>query len=242
MFRISASRSLLSIIACSVLLLAGCGSSGSGSSNKATPKTTTTTSAAPITLSTLQSIVLQTSDLPPGYKGSPYVADPTSKATDAKMTKCLGVKDNSADKTGEANSQDFALRDVVISSKATGFKSQADVDSDVAALTGTKSSGCFKALFKEQVAMSLPPGSKVKSIDITIKPGNAGGPNNVVATGTGKIAVTVQGQTLELFVGAAFVTGRQIEAEIDFMNVGSPVPADVQSALIAKVASRTAAS
>ena len=44
-----------------------------------------------------------------------------------------------------------------------------------------------------------------------------------------------------MYLTIVSISGRLIEAEVDFDNVGAPIPADVRAALVAKVAARAAA-
>lgn len=89
----------------------------------------------------LQLIVLQPADLSAGWKGTPYQPDPSEAADQAAFAKCVGVRSTDADKA-EANSDDFARGDATVSSSATSFRSQSDVDADVAALHSPKLSTC----------------------------------------------------------------------------------------------------
>jgi hypothetical protein len=231
---------LLSAALCSAFVLAGCSSSGGGSSSDTGATTDAASSSSSGSSTSLQSIVLQNGDLPTAWTGAAYKADPDDKAAQAALVQCDGGKDTSGDQTGVANSDDYSLDNATVSSSATSFKSQDDVDSDVATLKSDKISGCYEQVFKSKLSGSLPAGSVVNSTSVTITSGSNGGPSNVVATGTGKISVTAQGQTIDVYIDVAFITGKSIESEVDFSNVGAAVPADIQSAAIAKVAARTA--
>ena len=93
---------------------------------------------------------------------------------------------------------------------------------------------------KKQLAASLPPGGTIESASIKIAPGSAGGPANVVATGTGTVKVGMNGQQVPVYLTVTFITGPLIEAEVDAENVGTPVPASVVNPLVATVATRAA--
>jgi len=93
---------------------------------------------------------------------------------------------------------------------------------------------------KTQLATALPAGSTVDSASIKITPGSAGGPANVVATGTGIVKVTVSGQQVPIYLTVAFITGPLIEAEVDTENSDAPVPASVVSPLVTAMATRAA--
>lgn len=235
------SRSAVSriVVACFLaLVLAGCGSGKSaGPSNS---PTTSPPAAKPADLAALNQMVLQAADLPSGWKGTPYKEDPSDAAGQAALLKCVGVRDTDADKVAEANSDDFSLGDASISSSATSYRSQSDLDVDVALLHSPKLSTCYDRLIKTQLEGALPAGAKFTSEPFKITFGSAGGPANVVATGESSINVTVQGQQVRIYLSVAFITGPLIEAEVDAENVGSPVPADLVKSLVAKVATRAA--
>jgi hypothetical protein len=206
------------------------------SSSPATP----TPTATPASLSQLQKIVLQPADLPTGWKGSPYQPDPNDSANNAAFVACVGVRNTESDKVAEAHSDNFAQGNASISSSATSYRSQSDLDADAASLRSPKVSPCFEQMMKKQLAASLPAGATTESASISITPGSAGGPANVIATGTGTIKVKVSGQEVPVYLTIAFILGPLIEAEVDAENAGTPVPASVVNPLVATVATRAA--
>jgi len=215
--------------------LAGHGSTPSRATGGATQAV-----AKPASLSQLKKIVLQPADLPAGWKGTAYQADPNDSANDAALMRCVGARDTDGDKVAEANSDNFGLGNASISSSATSYRSQSDLDSDVTTLHSPKLSTCFGQMMKKQLAASLPAGATTESASIKITPGSAGGPANVVATGTGTIKVRLDGQQVSVYLTVAFITGPLIESELDAENVGTPVPASVMNPLVATVATRAA--
>jgi hypothetical protein len=199
---------------------------------------TSASAARPASLSQLEKIVLRPADLPSGWKGAPYQPDPNDAANNAALMKCVGARNTDSDRVAEAHSDDFALGDASISSTADSYRSQSDLDTDVAVLHSQKLSPCFGQMMKKQLAASLPAGGTVKSASIKITPGSAGGPANVVATGTGIIKIQVNGQQVPVYLTVAFITGPLIESEVDAENAGTPVPASVVNSLVATVATR----
>lgn len=183
-------------------------------------------------------INLQSADLPGGWVGAPYSADPSDAANRATLLQCVGGRNTDSDKTGEAHSQDYSLADATISSQASSYRSQDDLTADIAIIGSPKISSCYDQLVRGQISASLPAGTTVNSVSFMIAAGAGGGPGNVIGTGTGTINVTSSGQTADVYLNVAFITGPLIEAEIDFENVDQPVPADTRSALIAKIAAR----
>jgi hypothetical protein len=156
------------------------------------------------------------------------------------MVKCLGVRNTEGDKVAEAHSDDYSLGDASISSSASSYRAQSDLDTDIASLHSPKLSACYDKLIKKELAASLPAGATVESASIKITPGSAGGPANVVATGSGTLSVRASGQLVPIYLTVAFIKGPLIQAELDTENAGSPVPASVVNALVASVATRAA--
>ncbi len=239
--RVQRAKRLLGVCAagCVVAVLAACSSSSpkSPSASGGSPATSAP-AATPASLSQLQKIVFQPADLPSGWKGTPYQPGPNDSASNAALVKCVGGRNTDSDKVAEAHSDDFALGDASISSSATSYRLQSDLDADMAMLHSPKLSPCFEQTTKKQLAASLPAGGTIESASIKITPGSAGGPANVVATGTGTIKVQVNGQQVPVYLTVAFITGPLIEAEVDTENIGTPVPASVVNPLVATVATR----
>jgi hypothetical protein len=234
-------RRLLGVCAagCVVAVLAACsGSSPNSPSASGGSLASSASAATPASLSQLQQIVLQSADLPSGWKGAPYKPDPNDAANTAALMSCVGARNTDPDKVAEAHSDDFALGDASISSSASSYRSQSDLDSDIAVLHSSKLSPCFEQMMKKQLAASLPAGATIESTSVKITPGSAGGPANVVATGTGTIKVSVSGQHVPVYLTVAYITGPLIEAEVDTENVGTPVPASVVNSVVSAVATR----
>lgn len=190
----------------------------------------------------LSAIVLQPADLPTGWTGTANDPDPAGDAADsAALAQCVGGRNTYPDEIGDSNSDDYALDNASISSEATSFRSPADLTSDIAIIKSPKIDACYDKLAATEVGGSLPAGSTLNSASIVVTPGSAGGPSNVVATAAGRVEVTVGGKVTDLYLNVAFITGPSIEAEIDFTNVATPVPASVRAPLIAKIAARAVA-
>lgn len=230
-------------VGCAVTALAACSgssptsSSVSGSTASSSSQATPTPAATPATLSQLKKIVLQTADLPKGWKGTPYKPDSSDSTDNAALAKCVGARDTTADQVADAHSDDFALGSATISSDASSFRSQSDLVADKATLRSPKLSSCIDNLLKKQIAASLPAGATVEP-SFQVRTGPSGGPSNVVAMGTSTINIDAGGTQLKAYVTIAFITGPLVEAELDAEDLGAPVPASVMNPLIATVAAR----
>jgi hypothetical protein len=229
-----------------VVVIAGGGTAYALVGHGGTPHTASLSSpsmsaraVAPATLSQLKQIVLRSADLPRGWKGTPHQADSSTPGEDAAMYKCLGVRNTEGDKVAEADSNDFSLGSETISSSASSYRSQSDLDADVAMLHNPKVPTCLGQELTKELATTLPAGATIQSTSIKITPGSAGGPANVVATGTVAIKVEANGQEIPLYMTIAFITGPLIEAEVDAVNLGTtPVPESVVKPLVATAATR----
>ncbi len=216
--------------------LAGHGSSPSPASSSNPAKLAAT--AKPATLSQLKKVVLQSAELPAGWKGTPHQADPNEAAEDATLYECLGQRSTYGDQVAEADSDDFALGNATISSSATSYRSQSDVNTDLVMLRSPKLPTCFGQSITKELAGSLPAGTTVKSTSLSITLASAGSPANISATGTAIIKVEVSGQEVPIYMTIAFITGPLIEGEVDAVNGNTPVPASVVKPLAAAMAAR----
>ncbi len=243
---------LLCTAAC--LTVAACSGSGGGGSASTTPTSSTTStspaaSSAPATTkpasttpsaASLAAIVLHQGEMPAGWKGTPYHADPSDSADQAALVACVGGRNTAPDKTAEANSDDFTLANATISSNATAYKSQADVASDAALLKSPKLQACYQTLLTRELRTTLPAGATIDKVTFKLLPRTTGEPANVAAQAAARINVTINGKSVKVYVNVAFITGKLIEAEVDSENLGSPVPAGLRNKLVALVAMRAA--
>ncbi len=186
----------------------------------------------------LKAILLQRADLPTTWKVTPAAADPNADKEKAALTSCVGGRNTSGDKVADETSPGYALGNSAVTSQATSYKSQSDVDADVAVMKSPKINTCYQELAKAQIARSLPKGTKINKLTISVKSGSNGGPSNVIGTATGTVDVTASGKRVVVYVSAVFVTGKLVEAEVDFESIGTPFPAGLRTSVTAKVAAR----
>jgi hypothetical protein len=230
---------LLAGLAGVTLVASACGGGG-GSASTTIPVTTVKTTPPPPAAAQLQQIVVQQADLPSGWTARKASPSANQAADSAAFAQCVGVSNTAGDVVAVAYSPDFVNGSSVIASTATSFKSPVDVQTDSAALTNPKASACFVQVVKARLTAALPKGATVKSVSLKITPGAGGGPANVIATASGAIAFTANRHTLTLNDDIVFLASPRVEAHIDLYSVGSPVSAEVKSAVINKVSTRIA--
>jgi hypothetical protein len=230
--RSSSLRSITgAVLACALAVsVTACSSSGGGTPPK------------PATKAQLAAMVLQPSEVPSGWTASVHKADATEAAQDAKFDKCLGARDTDPDKVAEAYSEDYTQTNGSISSDASSYKTSSDIDSDKAALTGSKAAGCFQDSLEAQIVSTLPKGSQYHDYGFKLtKGGPAGSPSNVVTYGALHMSIAAAGQNVDLYLNVAFIVGPLIEAEVDFEGIGAPLDAIIQAGVIKAVSDRVAA-
>lgn len=189
---------------------------------------------------TLARVVLRPTDVPPGWTATPHESDPNDPSAQASLARCTGVSDTGAGQVAEADSPDFGQDGATISSSATSFRNQADIDADVALLENPKVATCFRQLLRTSIASSLPPSAKLDAVSLKITPGTGGGPPNVVGIMRATVTMTVSGLRVNVYMDMAFIVGRLIEAEVDVVNPRLPISDAVFFALIRDVATRAA--
>ena len=189
---------------------------------------------------TLARVVLRPTDLPPGWTATPHESDPNDPGAQAALARCTGVSDSGAGEVAEADSPDFGQEGATISSSATSYRSQADIDADVALLKNPKVSACFRQLLRTAITSSLPPGAKLDAVSSKITPGTGGGPSDVVGIVRATVTMTVSDVRVVVYMDMAFITGRLIEAEVEVVNPRLPISDSVFFALVRDVATRAA--
>jgi hypothetical protein len=237
-------------VAGALVALTACGGS-SGSSAKSTTtgssgtRTSTLTASpsptvTPVTVAQLRKIVLQPTDLP-GWKASP--PDDSSDSPDseeADLMACVGAKSTVADQIANVESDNFDLGDAELSASATSYKSQSDLNNDVAVLKSPKFLPCATQQFKQDLATAAPAGGKVGTVSVRFTPGPGTGPANVAGSGRATVPLTVNGQQAMIYIDFVYLTGPLIEAEVDAENIGAPIPAAVLQSAVKAVATRAA--
>lgn len=259
----------LVVVAAAGLSLAACSSSShpvaapvtsntpaaTTSSTPAAPTSSTLSPSSQTTPSTtpssprLAAINVQPGELPKTWQPIPYKPDAASAANQAAIVTCVGGTNTAAHRTGEAHSPEYKLGNATVSSDAESFASQADVAADIALLHSPKIDACYETLLRAEIQTTLPAGATIKTVSIKIVPGPGTAPQNVVATGTGVINLTVGSNTTapttaavttSIYITVSFISGPLTEAEVDTQSVGRPLPPTIAAGLTTAVASRAA--
>ena len=217
------------LVAAAALALTGCSSSGSGG-------------GTPPSRATLTSVVLKTSDIPSGYKGTPFKAD-SGDNTDiiTQLQSCVGVSGiKNSDKLRQVHSEDFTKGQFTISSDATAFKSQSAVDSRVKVLKSPKINSCLNTTFDAELSRSLPSSASAANTDIKIKQGSDGGPSDIIATGAGNLIIQANGQSAPAYFAVSFVRNGLLTASVSYFSLGATIDDSLRHKLDRAVANRVA--
>ena len=195
-------------------------------------------SGAPPTETALKAMVLQQTDLSSGWTGTAYQPDPTDAKNKAQFAQCTGHRNTESDKVTEVHSDDYNSGPSQLSSQAASYSSADAIAEDTAAMQSPKATSCYEQLAKTEIPASLPTGMKVEHLTVKIGKPNAGDPSNLIAWGDATVVVSQDGQQTTVYTAAAFIVGPLVEAEVDFTNVGSPIPESVRQQLATIVAAR----
>lgn len=230
-------------------VLSGCTSTVTGTATIASGGATATSTAArtpdtqhPPGEAALQGALLQLADLPTDW--GPRRSGTVDPRSMPHLAACLGGRDSSTDMAERGGTSAFVdVHADTIASTAASFLSQDDVDSDAALLRDPRASDCFASALSDAMKIApVPGGSTSGKVSFTITPGDAGGPGNVMAVGTGSIPLTNPAEpTVTIHVEYVFISGRMAEAELAFISGTEPPPADLRDRLVATVAQRMAA-
>src|SRR5712691_9094174 len=219
-------------------VLAGCGGlpSPAGPVTSA-PGPVVSHAKSPATKQQLKKIVLQASDLPPGWKAGPYTGLPDEADINAAMARCMGTRDTTPDMVAEAKSGQYTLGKVQVASVAASYRSERDLDEDFGALSNPRVSPCYERLYR---AILGGVGYTIGSVSVKATPAPAGSPANVVGVTTATITGTLGGRKLVTYDRTVLIRGPLIEVQVEMVRHDTPIPQDLMNSLVAKVASRAA--
>ena len=237
------------IAAAVALSLAACGSSsssskGGGSSDSSSATNTASPSATPptptpLTKAALGKVVLQPTDLPAGWKGTPNTDD-TTDSSGGELAKCVGAKNTDVDEVALVHSDDFDLGKSEISSEAESYKAQADIDSDRAVLSNPKLVTCFESELKKEAA-SGEDGVTLVSVTAKFVPPATGAPKGYLGHIVGQAVVAAKGAKTTVYLDGYFLSAGLTEADVDAFSATTPVDPTVMMSLIQKVSARLTA-
>ena len=145
------------------------------------------------------------------------------------------------DQIQQVQSDDFTMGQATVSSDASSYKSETDVQTQVAQLKSPRAQGCLSSLFKKEISSTLPSTATIRSIGIKLDT-SATGIANLIGSANGKITVTAQGRTISVYIGAAFFTGNQLTGEVNFSSIGTPISSAFANPIVKAVVQRAASS
>jgi hypothetical protein len=210
------------------LTLAACSSSTSGKG-----------AVKPPSHAALASIGVQAADLPSGWTAVKPDASSDSSDVQNQVTTCEGgAKMNAANKIETVDSDDFTQKDDTISSTATSYKTQTEVENRLAVILSPKADSCFSQAFKNQLSTTLPADATIGDVSFHITSGSSGGADNIVGSAAGSVTLTEQGQTTTLYLNDSFIKGPLLGVTVQFTGIGQPIDVAVQKQVIEKVAAR----
>jgi hypothetical protein len=236
------SRRLLPLLA--VVVLAACTSTTNGvghasPSRSSSSPTTSHTSGPGVDL---HALVLQRADVPSDWTDTPNT-DTTDEdqAVAQGIVQCLGLHlDPNAGRLAHVNSDDFVKNDSRIGSSAESWRSETDVQAQIAIITNPRAGHCYAQVLRNQLPSNLPANVTLDTLQVTLTPGHAGFPDDVVATGHGKIVLSSGGQSASLYLDAAFIAHGTVTGQVQFLGLGEQILPTLSSQLVQTVADRIA--
>ena len=246
-------RSLVVLVAVAVAaLLAGCGGGSKTVKAPNTPKQIAADKAV------AEKAVLQLSDLPAGYKGSPHDSSGSDKipnAVAAKFGTCAHMPaaeitklmngDHQADQPS-ANSQDFALTgssaltQTSISNTVELDRSSKDLSDPLDLFGASRALPCWKDLFQAAFNATAPSGGSIKGLSVFALPTKSLGDQAAafearvdISTSASVVPVTVTAY-LDLY----FVRRGRAGVTLLGSGIGTRIPPTLERSLVQKVLDR----
>jgi hypothetical protein len=207
-------------------------------------------SSKPMTSTQLTNYALLPADLPPGWTTAQLASGVSAGATtagngavfsskvDSELSTCVGVKNTDPHQVGLATSPEFGSGTNTIGSTANSFRSATDVANAVALLTSPKSAACLKAEVEKGLVTAS--GVALSDVAITTSGRVAGQPSDVAANVAETMVASANGNSLEVSASVVLLANNLTLTEVDFFGIGSPVAADIQQSVIAKLAAKLA--
>jgi hypothetical protein len=185
--------------------------------------------------------VLQRADVPSDWQNTPNTDTTGADTTERAIIECLGLHvDPTAGRIAQVNSDDFVKNNSRIGSSAQSWQSEAQVRAQLSIVTNPKTGHCYAQVLRNQLPGSLPADVTVDSVQLTLTPGHAGFPTDVVATGHGTVKLSSNGQLATLYVDLAFIAHGTVTADVQFLGFGEQILPTLSSQLVETVAERVA--
>jgi hypothetical protein len=220
------------------LALVGCGKKTSTSSAGGPSSQTATTEVVNVAAdqAKARTLLLESSDLPAGWKATPHQKDPSQKAFDDELAACVGRPSPDTYTTADIDSPDFSMDNAGASSSATLVRTVEDFKADVAAASGPKYGSCVKRGLAKLLPGQLPAGASVQSVAVEPLPVASYGEFSQGFRATTKLKV--QGQPVSTYEDSVLLGKGRIELSASFSNTGQPFDPALKQALLAKLAAR----
>jgi hypothetical protein len=158
-----------------------------------------------------ESIVLEISDFPDGWRASPAEADIGSQAS---FRRCVGADYSGFTIIGEADSREFAHEDTSNASSVSTVFESADQAEDAArelseGMNKAEVEDCFREIFEETVREE---GAGVRVMNVDVGELSVGAPSDIAETNPWQVAVTFEGMSGE-------AEGATLSAYLDFVEM-----------------------
>lgn len=181
---------------------------------------------------------LRISDFPTEWQSSP-IPQATVEATveaNRALADCMGRPRPEEIRTAVADSEDFSAQDTRrVTSSVQVVRTEEIARDDFAVLRTDQALACHKSLIDAEFARQLPPeASPQTTIGLLDMPQFA---EDTVAY---RIVATVldRGSQVRTYIDLVFVRKGRVEASVNFLNVGSAFPTDLQRSLLQRMVSR----
>ena len=186
---------------------------------------------------------VHTSDLPKGWQ--PLQSSRGSGRQQQQLLACGHSGDTArhvVHQSSAAYQADPASPQITaVASQVERMQSRADVTADAATATSERVRSCYETVVGAQLAQSLKPGARVRSVRFTAAPVGHTYPANVVALNSGRAEVLSGGRMTIVYFDSASISGPGVEVHVDFTGYGHPTGKALERHVILLVAARASA-
>lgn len=224
-------RLVVSVVA---LALAACGGGGGTAEDAVGPAPATGKAGDSATART---VVLQTADMPGGWRGAAHSETPLEKTRAKELSLCLGRPDPDSYRSAIVYGPDLSLGQMQVSSISTVLTTVEDARADLAAVRGPKYGPCLVPAFREDLRRQAAD-ARVENV--------ASEPLPVESFGDGAVGIRLTAdlvyadRTDRLFADLVYISKDRTTVSATFFSFVQPFPANLEQALVSRMGNRIA--
>ena len=224
-------RLLVTVVA---MALAACGGGGGVDEDAVGPAPNTGAAGDTARANT---IVLQTADLPTGWRGAAHTETELERTRSRELSVCIGRGDPAANRSALVYGPDLSMGQTQVSSIATVMERVEDARADLEAVRGPKFGDCVVKAFTDDLRRQSAD-AKVEAVAYESLPVEQFGDGSVGTRLTANLVYP--DRTDRLFADLIYISKDRATVSATFFSYNQPFSATLQQALVSRMGNRIA--